>query len=281
MKYFIILLLLFVLLFACDDKPNEPEPFSMEYPLDIGHHWEYDGLFHFTDSIADSIKQYVIDSIYYYSTVDVIGLDTLNDSVEVVVVREEQTNSYDRCGDNRCVYTADNYFKNFDDGLYLFGYDGIIPTPMSPLKTNPQAGIEWNGKQYNSITELLRFVQGTIPNSTAKPGYLEPIPLKCLDYEFKSGKLWPYRSDSTSFIIDKKYNGTELITLGPAKYTCAVIEWIYENEDISIFDYYSAIGLIRRHITIDNLVISTYEQAAVDTVSGEYDMMIMLLFPIE
>ena len=90
--------------------------------------------------------------------------------------------------------------------------------------------------------------------------------LKNLEYPIKTSNEWIIRESNKPFAINKRVLGKESISLPSRIFSCYKIEWLYDidnnnewDENISVVDFISDEGLIKREMFLKDLVITTAE----------------------
>lgn len=253
------------LLFPCcfgEINPTEiPEDF-LQYPLKLGNSWQYEREVKFINLRPDSVIGYLPDTAYQNSmSVTVPRKETLLGSIETYVIREET----DMGGS--LVTFGEQYYANQHKGFYLHAYKGM--SSILPKNSNPT--LKFKNKMYQNIDQLLMELDITwrFPaNSAADSVIMEIPPLLILPYPLQMGQSWIYREAGNPFKIVKKVEGRETISTSAGRFVVDVIRWFYAlddsgqyDEDISLLDYYSAIGLVKRSISIRNLqLINQFNQ---------------------
>ena len=257
-KRILIFLGIILLTFSCQIWEKDNMDFT--YPLETGRTWTYQREWILTNFDSDSLEQIFGYSESYETTSTVTGPQTLNDSIDVIGLL---------AGDRTY------YYKKETDGLYLVGYNMNSGELVIPKNTQKD-GIIINGVYFNSIEQLFDILQ--YPFSLMKPTtdsiYIEENPKKVLEYPLKDAGMWCYREDYKPFRIDKQIIGTDTISIGTSTFNCYHIKWNYDidadgitDDNIYIDDYISKEGLIKRTISVLNMI----NQNAFGDTLGTYD----------
>jgi hypothetical protein len=158
--------------------------------------------------------------------------------------------------------------NNQDAGLYYYGYKnaGGMGIPLS------SHGKRYRFKhlEFGSIQEIQSFMlsltKGISPDIYSRSDstiYWEETPLQSLAYPLNIDVQWNFRPSSDPWKMDKKVIGKEKINLSLGDFDCYKIKWLYDidengvwDDDIYIYDYISASGLIRRILTTEDIAIT-------------------------
>ncbi|MCK4530751.1 MAG: hypothetical protein KAU44_06200 [Candidatus Marinimicrobia bacterium] len=257
-KRILIFLGIILIMFSCQIWEQDDMDFT--YPLETGRTWTYQREWILTNFDSDSLERIFGHSESYEITSSVTGPQTLNDSIDVIGL------------------TAGNrisYYKEEDDGLYLIGY-GMNGGELVLPKSTQKGGIIINGVHFNSIEQLFDILQH--PLSLMKPTtdsiYIEENPKRALEYPLKDADTWCYREDHKPFRINKKIIGTDIVSVDTSTFNCYHIKWNYDidadgitDDNIYIDDYISEEGLIKRTISVLNMI----NQNAFGDTLGSYD----------
>lgn len=257
MKFNLIVLVLFLfslIFFSCDkeEKNEEYKENNFIYPLSVGNAWEYIrewNIYFFSDS--SGAPQY-FDTLTYSSDVSV----TITDKV----LLHDTLETYEMVGvenDGINTYTQTNYYKNQDDGLYIYAY--IAGGPIILPKKQHENKIRFKGLEFKSFHQLLNYVQQLVPAYTILSDsiYFEEPPVKTLQYPIEIGDQWTYRESGSPWRMDRLVSSRKIIELEIGTFNCYEIKFIYDmdedgewDDDIWIVDYINEKGLINRIITI-------------------------------
>ena len=243
-------------------NPTEiPGDFS-QYPLKLGNSWQYEREVKFINLRPDSVIGYLPDTAYQNSmSVTVPRKKTLLGSIETYVIREET----DMGGS--LVAFGEQYYANQHNGFYLHAYKGM--SSILPKNSNPT--LKFKNKMYQNIDQLLLELDITwqFPaNSAVDSVIMEIPPLLILPYPLQIGQSWIYREAGNPFKIVKKVITRETLNTSAGQFAVKVIQWFYDydntgqwEEEISVLDYYSTIGLVKRSIRVKNLqLINQFNQ---------------------
>ena len=226
------------------------------YPLKVGNSWTYDGYSVLTDCVNGGSGYYPNDSVSRRATVAVVDNTLLFEGYNVFKIAE-----YDGVflGERPAI----SYYSNRPDGLYYLDGIGVV----TPKQSTEMLPVAFNGYRFESIQALTNALIGSL---SQRPEYgqrssQEPYPLLSLKYPVQIGDQWTFRSAGNPWRIDKRINGIISVKTESGEFDCWEVEWLYqfdENEEwqsqISIVDYISDIGLIKRMIRIEGIVF--YDQ---------------------
>jgi hypothetical protein len=258
---FILTLCVSLGLFSCfgDTTPVAPNSIFTKYPLTEGNIWNYHRLIRFHNINPDSLSNRFPDTLFSnHVLVESLGKTKLLGLFETYVLVE-------RMSDSVTINPPDvgrSYYANEEDGLYLKGYSG---TGLSMPK-NSTRSLKFKNIYYRDITHLLAQLNvhrinpvGSSPDSL----YLEIPPKKVLEYPLHVGSSWIYREPGDPFIIGKKIKSQGIISITAGKFLVFQMVWMYDldgdgqwDDDIIIVDDYARIGLVRRSITITDIIIT-------------------------
>jgi len=250
-----ILLIYSLSFFSCFEGDDNYEGFI--YPLSIGNTWDYTrnwNTYSYSDTACDP-HQYE-DTSTYSSDISVtvtqkVLLKNSFETFEVVGVENSFTG----------VNTVKHYYKNNNDGLYMYAYACMLGGPVILPKKQSGNSIVFKGLKFNDFRQLSDFVQQSIPHLSILSDsicYEEP-PLKALQYPIEIGDQWTYRDENDPLHIDmdRKVIDRKDVELSIGTFECYEIKYIYDmdhdgewDDDIWISDLISKKGLIQRTITI-------------------------------
>ena len=277
-SYIVFVLSLLISLISCsdDDNPIVRDEDQFIYPLEIGNTWEYDSHFAtFNYRTIDSLDYpRYDDSVHYYSKikVEIVKAEKVYDDIETFVIRSVES------GSTMQNLWSEHYYRNNADGLYLYGYK-LYGTGGNGLpKRSNSEKIIFNGKVFDSVTEIVRSLDMILPKTysvTSDSIQYENPPLKIINYPLETSNVWIFRPPNKPFAISKKLIGNESIDYNSQKIQCYKIEWLYDingdnewDENISVVDFVSDKGLMKRTILMKDLAIMTSESP---DVNGYFD----------
>ncbi|RPI16269.1 MAG: hypothetical protein EHM58_12320 [Ignavibacteriae bacterium] len=210
-----------------EDNPVTPsaplDTTTFTYPMKDGSYWKYNLTVTYSDFKPDSIKKYFSN---VHATARVMVLyDTVINSVNTKCLFEEFL------GDT--IYReARYYYINTDTAFLLYAHRG--------------------------------FTSGFLPQKDDPPFFniFDP-PQKVLLYPVVTGKHWEI---DTSNYSTKTYLGFENVNTQAGIITCmktvrSYTSYIYPPNSLTVeyYDYYSAKGLVREHVFLDNMEVSTIQ----------------------
>ncbi len=264
LKFLILFFLLAGIFLSCDEEP--PSPYDFTYPLQSGNSWTY----------FREMKTVAVDSPATNFTVirdtlfcTVTQPTTLNDSLNVFpFVSYVLPNP--ALADLR-------YYRHTKTGLFIMAYKinkGLLIIPKESTKKR----ILFKQTAYHSLAELEYRLLHPQPRKAAGDSlYLEDPPVQSLKYPLKVGLQWSYRVAGHPFRIDKRVQSKEIVETEAGSFYCFKIQWLHDmdnnnqwDEETEIIDYVAAQGLIERHITIRDLIL-TDENGNVIGKADDYD----------
>jgi hypothetical protein len=239
-----------VAILACsENKPTKFEGEDFTYPLKVGHTWEYireSSTFNFRSHTADIIRSDT--TIFSDVIMEIVGVDTLRDSISTYVFYEQLTDMENRTS------RSWSYYSNQDDGLYLVAYkDPGHVIPKSLVKKR----FYFKGRHFSEIWEAAFLVQKGFLSCYQRLDslYHEDPPLKSLHYPLKTGLQWVYTEGEDSWRIEKKVLRKEQVQVPAGQFICYKLQWLFDmnadgewEDDIEFFDFVCPQGLIRREI---------------------------------
>lgn len=254
-----ILFLSGLVIFSCNKEDEQNDEFI--YPLSVGNSWEYLrelNLYFYPDSTVEYPAYEDTLTISADISVSVTGAVFLNDTletIEVVSIEFDTTNTY----------TGKHYYKNDDEGLYIYAY---IPSGTIYPRKQEKTSIFFKGMEFDDFHQLSNFVHQLSPNSRILLDSIrfEVPPVKTLQYPIEIGAQWTYREDNDPWRMDKLVADQKIVELEIGTFDCYEIKWLYDfdhdgiwDDDIWIIDYLSTKGLIQRNITILRIIeMTTY-----------------------
>ncbi|MEZ5149400.1 MAG: hypothetical protein R2759_20615 [Bacteroidales bacterium] len=245
------LALTFLFLISCEDdgpgSQNTPIKMFTGYPSDSGNYWKYDQLFTF--AFDPDTVQVEPDSGFNNIHVSVTGhvmMDTLN-TIEF--------SEYDYSGK----YFAKSYFKQHTDGFYIHAYMGgshAIPTKSNYL-------YKLGALTFESQEALMESVAGKVSPTLVKDSlFYEDPPVKCWNYPISISTEWVYRENGPIGKMTRKVVGINTVETPAGLFQCYKIKMVYHDTtfaNIIYHDYLSEIGLVKRTLEVENVVMMDAE----------------------
>lgn len=238
---------------ACTWGPNSGDKF--EYPLAVGHQWEYDRLFSTLTYNPDSLAWVTDYAISSTIVVTIESMTTLSDTIPVYVLEEILTESENR------VFESTSYYNNLPDGLYLYAYrNGGRATPKSMPKEKYILG----GREFGSIGEITDFIVNSMSKQVVINDSIryESPPLQSIRSPLQIGAQWMLRTAGNPWRIEKRVVSEETIAVPAGEFTCYKIQWLIDwsdkgewDENIQFYDFVSTIGLVMRSSRFVDMVM--------------------------
>ncbi|MBI5868482.1 MAG: hypothetical protein HZB43_09375 [candidate division Zixibacteria bacterium] len=241
---------------ACD-KSVDPKVKSFTYPMAVGNTWIYEGQF-----IKDYRGKKPNDTLKYAVTAFIDRVDTILPGIYSYGYTETSTDSGARNPTDAALYA------DLPDGMYrlrtLQSPDRLGQSRHSLPKTI-QGGrcITLGGHQFTDVPSLVAALTGTSGIiATDQSEFADTLSL-ILPYPQSLGQQWTswrrgslYPWDGIRTII-----GHETIKVATGWLDCHVIRLTYDPpmEDVEIFEYFAAEGLVRRTTSLKNLVDTDYQ----------------------
>ncbi len=92
--------------------------------------------------------------------------------------------------------------------------------------------------------------------------YFEDPPGKTLQFPLTVGAHWNFRTENSSWVIDKDVTGKKVIQVIAGSFDCFVVQWLFDfdygsvwDNDVEYFDYIGESCLIKRTILIKELAV--------------------------
>ncbi len=243
MKFKIILISTMLLLLGCSliNGPSKPTPNIFEnfsYPLEVGNVWTYEKTFTYSNIRPDTIQPWFPLVKKGSVVIEVSSYDSLNANLgaEAYVLEATTVDSLSKL----LFDSATFYFNNKEDGLYDYSGNGTnMALPISQPLTEKEIRDRFHNKLH-------------INNSHAVTAF-SPL-RRSLIYPISLNATWVYEA-GVDFGISKKVIRFDTLTTKAGRYNCFVVEWIYSLPSINtkVTDYYSAIGLIKRTVTVKDV----------------------------
>ena len=235
MKIKIISVIVLLIILGCSN-PTAPYFESYQYPLNLNTMWTYERTVTHSNVQPDTVQLWFPMVMKGSAKIQTAGIDTIDTDIEVIVLKASSVDSMNP----QFTDSATFLFRNEEDGLYEYGNSGgnlAVPISRPPTEDEIRQRLLQNIKVKNSST--------TSTNSEIKQSLKYPIALN---------SSWMF-IDTTNFIfsINKKIIRYEKLQYAFGIKTCFVVEWIYSNPDITVIDYISDIGLMKRTISAKNI----------------------------
>ncbi len=267
--HILILLFAFLVIASCKEESN---PITGDndlfvYPLEIGNKWEYNrhfATFNFRSVDSLDYPRYD-DSVHYYSkiVIEIVRKETIQNNIETFVMRSVETGSAMQS------LWSEHYYRNNNDGLYLYGYQLYAGGGNGLPKRSNSNRIIFNGVVFNSVSEITQSLDLVLPKVYSvysdSINYENP-PLKVISYPLNIDKEWRFRPPNQPFAISKRVIGKELVEYKAQQIQCYKVEWLYDingdqewDENISVTDFIADKGLIKRTIFVKDLIRTTAE----------------------
>jgi len=228
------------------------------YPMRAGNQWVYQRIaFQYNFRPIDTTYHFQHDTLRSLNTVDVLGTVRLprvpgvaGDSITTTVFRAQESPS--------TITPGFTFYTSSGAGLYMHGYDGSSLIHPRPEPHNVLLML--NGQGFHSVRALVDYILE--PLKTAMPVIQrEYPPLLSIKYPLTSGDQWTFRPAGRPWRIDKQ--------TGPARRHFGLgvryheVRWLYDinndgvwDDGISILDWVSEKGLIRRFIDLRNVILT-------------------------
>jgi hypothetical protein len=237
---FIIGIFIFV---GCNDKKNEEYPAVESFPTTVGTEWHY-------------IDETIVKKFESPTSNKVVDLDTTHLSFKVWV--EKDTVLRDTIPTRVFILKIEDenalsksYMFIDPEGLKCYAYSNAFFNAFAKKK----AKISLIHDIFFPDTSIISILEATDIIFEKNPTLNLKLPLK-LDTK------WTYRKPNSQMAlqIDKKAVGYETIKSNGKSYSCYKIIWNYlydpSYEGISITDWISKEGLIKRQIIYDRVIIT-------------------------
>jgi len=268
-KHTLIILFILLFIYSCKKSTNPitPDLGTFIYPLEVGNRWEYDrqvSTFNYRSKDSLNYPRYD-DSLNYHSeiVVEIMREKTILDTIKTFVIQTGETDTLLR------EFWGEHYYKNQSDGLFLYAYNAYGGGSNGLPKFSNSEKIIFNGIAFNSFADITRTLDLMLPKiftlNSDSLIYNDP-PIKNLEYPIKTSNEWIIRESNKPFAINKRVLRKESISLPSRIFSCYKIEWLYDidnnnewDENISVVDFISDEGLIKREMFLKDLVITTAE----------------------
>lgn len=239
---------------GCDsDRPNKPVD---SYPMTIGTTWDYSGVIFTINVESDSTAPINADTTHFESTVEIVRVATLFDSVQTYVfhgtlVQESQS-----------TFHADHYYNVLEDGLYYYAYTRP-PNSRAMPKLISSRPFVFQGRRFGSVREVFAAFSTPVRIAGQHDDTLtyENPPLRSLAYPLKVGSEWTYRNPSEPWHIAKRVTAFGATDVPAGSFQCYTVQWLLDVDgdgvwdgDIDLFDSISDIGLVKRSMFIRGII---------------------------
>ena len=250
MKFKIIFLIIFMILGCGNPSGPTVNPFeSFTYPLEVGNIWTYETATYFSNFIPDTAELLFPDIQKGSISIEVTDFDSVQIGIELFIL---QSVTYDSLTQD--LDSAVFLFNNEPDGLYEFANSGgNLAVPIS---------------QPPAIKNLLDYYTHKKQAPSHRSSILIDQPKQSLKFPIRIKSQWMFLDpESNLFGIDKKVISYRFLDTKIGKEFCFVVEWIYDFEkEISVLDYFSEKGLLKRTIIYKNVEITNYNNSAYGSV---------------
>lgn len=229
---------------------------SFHYPLRIGSAWSYQVRDFYTDiELDDSLIQPLYDQQYRSEiVVDSFGILPENGKPAYRITESLY-------GD--IIYPTDmhSWFNNEPSGFYNYAYDGAGGGAATPRKLAPGS--------IKVADTRIAAIMGMSPSLFARPTLSDEYtfePVRSLAYPMRVGIQWVFMEDGPLGTIQKRVTDLQRVQIGDKLLFCWVVKWLYDPnsldfaDDIDLLDYYSTVGLVKRSVTIRDVLYVTYDQ---------------------
>lgn len=236
------------LLFGCaEDNPTGPSSKDYRYPLKTGNTWTYTRTISLNYKLKTGTR--APETTTATVTVQVIGEETIFDSLATIKVREQ-------IQEGANTVTSHNFYESNGASLYL------VATHNGPLVLPKRAAgdIRVFDRTFTSLFDVLAAAEGTIASAANDSVHLENPAKVVLSYPLEAGKEWPYSEKNKPRLVSKRVAGeTEAKTLA-GTFQTVKLQWRMDfsgdgeiDNNVEFFDYYAEQGLVKRSMVIRNL----------------------------
>lgn len=255
MKKYFLLIILLTLNFSCKKEPTSAgeEFFIQTYPLIPGTVWNYKVQYEIFNVRPESLAQYYQDTLTWYASVELVGRDTLRDSIPVWKFISKEW-------DDTLTYSpAFSYYSLHNDTMRLIAYSG-------GSLINPKVNSRNNNYDKRTFIDSLRklfwqdfFINSLTPSDSL---YFEVKPPIVLIFPLRHGLHWTFRERKYPFLIEKKVIGTKILSLPNTSPLSIMIQWFWDidgngnlDTDITGFDYITFDGIVKREFIFKDFVL--------------------------
>ena len=251
-RFFILSALFFLL--SCDD--NDPSP-SFQYPLESGKQWEYVRVLQATNFRPDSLAGDFEQPDTQIIQVQVKEPQVLKDSQEAYPLLATLSDQ----NDNR-IFSLE-FYRQDESGLYQVAYRPVGYIPVFPKRKG--ISFKYKGRVYGSLAELSQ----TLPAGETALLFLRSDsliyntpPRPALKYPMAIGSRWIFTDEE--FRIEKQITDYGTINTAAGDFEAYTVQWLYyfdnsdkPDEDIALSDFISEQGLLKRRLSVFNVVLTT------------------------
>ncbi|MEE9442569.1 MAG: hypothetical protein V3V99_07865 [candidate division Zixibacteria bacterium] len=260
-----------VIITGCLGKVSGPSQ-DFVYPLKVGNYWEYDFSSEHFDSETGEPSS-LGPNTYTTATAEIIGMDTLEDTLETYVFyAEDDTSNINNLN------SATAHINNAPDGLYQYASDGA--SLIAPAKPKPQeTEIHFNGISYASTDELMARIYNIGQSLLSFPASYQNNNgqiFRGLAYPLGIGKQWTVVTLSEAnplHRIVKRITDWTKVKTNAGDFNCFKIQWLWDfngdgiwDDNLVGYDYVSEKGLIVRELRIKGIIITDYSGQPLGTV---------------
>lgn len=252
---FALAVFLMSIFLSCSDSPYGLGGLY-NYPLEKGNVWEYVNKIEFSNFRPLTPGHTYNDTVYVSTCrVESVGKYLFNNGVETFSLVSYEEIEY------RLPPSFQFYIKT-PDALYLYGYTaGSLLAP----KANSSTRLIFHGKVFSTFHSLIDFIEHKVHNYSDSV-YVETPPPLVYQYPLQVGSKWRFRDYEKPFLIEKEVIDREIIRTPAGNFDAYAIRWYYDMDRNGIYDpniivteYLHEIGLVKRAITIKDLMITSME----------------------
>jgi hypothetical protein len=224
---------------------------NFKYPFSLTSNWFFTTTQHYTFH-PDSVRNYLpgIDTAVE-SGYAIWKNDTVINGITARVLRSNHTST------SHAYNTTESYIQT-DSGLVNVSFNLDYGPSFGPYRPMPHIEFRYNGKSFNSLTELFAFF--TRENFQDNASELNLV--NCIRYPIAENTEWYFRTLSPNplQIQRKKYIGYGQVSSPAGTYNCIKIQrrnyinggTVLDTNYVS-YDYYSKIGMLKRNYLIKNV----------------------------
>lgn len=259
LKIFLTIILI-TLFFSCTESPIGYDGYY-NYPLETDIMWNYKYIIEITNyRPLDPNDPYIPDTNVIVENIRILS--------EGKYIFENGTVTF-RLSELPLIYKNHkntNYYISKPQELYRYAYKGM--GSLAFPKTNKNLKFLFNRKYFNNTHSLIDYITGIV-NTNQDSIYIEPTPRLVYKYPLTIGSKWNFVDITGVMRIDKEVIGKEILNIPAGSFQVSVIKWYYDlknlegSEDISVLEYVSKEGLIKRTFYIKNLALIAPESPEV------------------
>ncbi len=266
MRILFSLVYLFLTMFlaaSCDEDNSDS---LSDYPNKTGTRWTYSRFSEFRNFQPDSLNDQLNLRDSSEVSIEIIGKMMFDNSIETYAFYGEEVFDFG-------VSKSTNYYQIQNDGMYLYAYSATAGPVIFP-KPGSSMPVLFKGKIFTGIKELTGSITDLVPFSgtVADTIYIEDPPVKTLQFPMTVGAHWNFRTENSSWVIDKEVTGKKVIQVIAGSFDCFVVQWLFDfdsdsvwDNDVEYFDYIGESGLIKRTILIKELALMNENSEIIGT----------------